>query len=456
MRLFLLLALLLAVPVFASEQPKPNCFVITKIKKTNDSKTRLSFIKRLLPVKEGDTICDLNEEIIQTWENALKCTNLFKRVQIIVVSVGKNKISLEVVLEEKFYWYPVPILDWANRNITEWIEKYQADPRLLIWGLSIYRENFRWNGELLKFMFALGSLKKLEFVYDAPWTFENVGFSFRIGTSVRNFAYLPANHNEYSNTEFVYSPNKPVEHRWYADLVFQRNIGSVHRFSLRAGWRFWKVNKTLVDPYVYIGKDDNVLSIPIFQLSYLYIGSDNMFLPTKGINLFASIVSYNFRPELTSLNLSVMNGITLFPRLTLLSLISGKHFIKEGKPFVLASLYGFGFFQTRGYEFVTIEGQGTATMKNELRYKLWRISIPFVLDPSGKFEIDFYVKPFIDLAYSYGRYIKHKLLHHWLPSTGISLELLIYQINAIEIGFAYTSLSPTPRIFVNMQWLFQW
>ncbi len=435
---------------------KPKCFVITEIKKAGEAKTKLSLIKRLLPVKEGDSICNLNEDVIKIWENALKCTNLFKKVKINVVAVGKNKISLEIALEERFYWYPVPILDWANRNVTEWIEKYQAEPRLLIWGLSIYRENFRWKGELLKFMFALGALKKLEFVYDAPWALENMGFSFRVGTSARLFAYVPTNHKDYAHTEFVYSPNKPIEHRWYTDVGFQRNKGSVHRFSLRAGWRFWKVNKNLIDAYAYLGKNSNILSMPVFQLSYLYVGSDNMFLPTKGINFFVSITSYNFQLELTSIDFSITKGITLFPRLNLLASFSGKHFLQEGKPFVFASLYGFGPLQTRGYEFVTIEGQGTVVIKNELRYKLWQIKIPLAFDPSGRLEIDLYAKPFADLAYSYGRHIKHKLLHHWLPSTGLSLELLIYQINAIEVGFAYNTLSSTPRIFVNMQWLFLW
>ncbi len=416
----------------------------------------MGFIKRLLPIKEGDTVCNISEEIVRTWENALKCTNLFKKVKINVVSVGKNKISLEVALEERFYWYPVPILDWANRNITEWLEKYQSEPRLLIWGLSIYRENFRWNGELLKFMFALGALKKFEFVYDAPWAFENTGFSFRIGHSIRHFAYLPTNHLDYTNTEFIYNPNTPVERRWYIDLVLQKNFASTHRISLKAGWRLWKINQDLIDAYQYLGQHSNKLSLPVFQLSYLYVGSDNLFLPTQGVNLFTSIVSYNLKPELTSLNLSIVKGIKFLPRLTLLSSFSGKHFIKEGKPFIFASLYGFGFLQTRGYEFVTIEGQGTITIKNEMRFKLWQMRIPFALDPSGKFEIDLYAKPFADIAYSYGNHINHKLLHHWLPSTGLSFEALIYQINAIEVGLAYTKFSPTPRIFVNMQWLFLW
>ena len=456
MRIFLLLVIFVGFSDIIGIPTQSKCLVVMSIEKANKSKTKLGFIKRLLPVKEGDTVCGISEETVKTWENALKCTNLFKKVEINVIAVGKNKISLEVALEERFYWYPVPILDWANRNITEWIEKYQANPRLLIWGLSIYRENFRWKGELLKFMFALGVLKKFEFVYDAPWALENLGFSFRMGISMRHFAYLPTNHIDYTNTEFIYNPNAPLEHRWYVDFVLQKNITSVHRFLLKTGWRIWKINSLFIDAYQYLGQNATILSIPVFQVSYLYVGSDNLFLPSQGVNIFSSLVSYALKPELTSLNISFVKGFKLSPRLTLLSSLNSKHFIKEGKPFAFASLYGFGFLQTRGYEFVTIEGQGTITLKNEIRLKLWQIRIPFSLDPSGKFEIDFYAKPFADLAYSYGNHINHKLLHHWLPSAGISLESLIYQINALEVGMAYTKLSPTPRIFVNMQWLFLW
>ena len=165
---------------------RSTCYYVQDIELEGARLTRLQFVMRVLGLRRGDTLCGNLEVLLQERRKRIVQLNLFKDVQLIPIVVGQQRIRLKVVVRERFYWYPVFVLDWADRNITEWIRRFRADPRRLIWGLALYRQHFRGRGELLKFLFASGALKKVEVVYDAPWLSEQWGFNLRLAHSWRH------------------------------------------------------------------------------------------------------------------------------------------------------------------------------------------------------------------------------------------------------------------------------
>jgi outer membrane protein assembly factor BamA len=196
-------------------------------------KTKEQIIRRELTLKDGQTISkpDL-DQAIEADKRRLLNTKLFLTVDASVVELSGTKVDVIYRLSERWYFFPVPIFNLADRNFTEWWVNQNADLTRVEWGLKLRHFNFRGRREVLNLTAQFGYTKLFRFAYAFPYINKNqkLGMSFYGDYSTnKNIAYKTINHRQ----QFLDSESL-LRDRWRAGISFgyRPNFYSIHSFGL--------------------------------------------------------------------------------------------------------------------------------------------------------------------------------------------------------------------------------
>ncbi len=140
---------------------------ISAIHLEGNLKTRDLIIYRELPFQSGDTIqkSDLTG-LLELSKNQLVNLNLFNEVLVTSDSSDLFEMKVHIKLTEKWYLWPIPTLEYADRNVNQWYS-FKLNPERLNYGLY----NFRYNA------FGLNHTFKLALIHGYT---RNYGFEYRI------------------------------------------------------------------------------------------------------------------------------------------------------------------------------------------------------------------------------------------------------------------------------------
>ena len=114
-----------------------------------NKQTKDFVILREIPLKEGDVLTheELEFNLQQAYSN-LKNTSLFNFIKIECHITNKQLATIIFDLEERWYIWPNPILDYSDRNLSTFLKNKRWDR--LNYGLYLRIENFRGRNELVK------------------------------------------------------------------------------------------------------------------------------------------------------------------------------------------------------------------------------------------------------------------------------------------------------------------
>ena len=142
-----LLFLFLFFELFGVSYSQENGILIVKeFKIIGNKTTKENIIFREIPFKINDTI-EKNrlDEILERTKSNLFNTSLFNFVTVEPVYFDENTISIYITVEERWYWWPIPIFDIEETNLnTWWLNK---DFNRVNYGLFLAKENFRGRKE---------------------------------------------------------------------------------------------------------------------------------------------------------------------------------------------------------------------------------------------------------------------------------------------------------------------
>ena len=131
--------------------------------------TRDRIILRELSVNAGDLIySDDLPAILDRDRKRLINTRLFNSVNIRVLELEEDQWDLLIDMKERWYTFPSPIFDLADRNFNEWWQTYNHDFRRVNYGLRLYQFNMRGRNETLRFVAQFGFQRKFELSYRIP------------------------------------------------------------------------------------------------------------------------------------------------------------------------------------------------------------------------------------------------------------------------------------------------
>ena len=129
--------------------------------------TRKNIILRELVFAPGDTIekMELLPDFKRSRQNLLNLS-LFNFVYLDARHYPGNEIDVIITVQERWYIWPVPILEYADRNLSSFLEN--RDWNRINYGMWLKWNNFRGRNEMLAGKIRLGYKEQYALEYSKP------------------------------------------------------------------------------------------------------------------------------------------------------------------------------------------------------------------------------------------------------------------------------------------------
>lgn len=337
-----------------------------------NTRTKEEIILREVPFKTGDTIRESQrKDVFTLTENSIFNTGLFISVSVRTDDKAAKSRAIIIIVRERWYTYPIPIIELADRNFNEWWEQRGRDLSRLNFGIFLIQRNMRGRNETLKLKLQAGFTKKAELFYRIPYLNKNKNSGLQLGISYilsRDVAYTLEDHRlVYLETE------KNTLTRFSAGGTYSRRHGLYNTSFAGITWNFNKVTDTVskVNPN-FLGNEFQ--RYPAIFYRYESDHRDISYYPLNGFHWFigTSITGVGFLgdPDILEIN----GGFSFFKsfrkNLFIANAISGKVSLPKEQPFFNIHGLGYGNELVRGYELYVIQGQHYALTKNSFKYRI--------------------------------------------------------------------------------------
>lgn len=348
--------------------------IVSGITVLDNKVTKESIIIRELTLSVGDTISvnQIEEHLNRSASNVYN-TRLFNFVEVIPNEVDGRYIEFIVKVVERWYIWPLVILDFADPNFNTWWQT--KDFSRLNYGLGAYHTNFRGRKESLGFLVQLGYSKRFRVTYEIPFITkkQNLGIGF-------SYSFT-------QNDQITYATNNNI--RLFLDgtdgRLQQQQVGKVN-----LSWRNDLYNKHDFEVrYTDVRVDDTLLTVAAdyfspntskanyFSIVYNYAHDkrDNAAYPLTGYALGATVVKSGLGTGIES-GVNVTYGILnarwhwhLGGKFYSALGLRGRATLQGEIPYYIQ--HGFGYRQyVRGYELYIVDGQHYLLGKGNLKFQL--------------------------------------------------------------------------------------
>jgi len=258
--------------------------VINDIHIQGNKVTREHVILREIIFSVGDTVLkmDLLPFLQRSKDNLLNLA-LFNFVHFGVTHLGENRIDVDLEVIERWYIWPVPILEYADRNFSTFIKNRDWDK--INYGIWLKWSNFTGRNDLLTGKIRLGYIKEYALSYSYP----NLGKSQQHGVSAG------FNMNQQNEVYIATRHNKPVEYR-PLEKPAQVRLNSFAKYTYRR--KYFTTHSLELQYYDYQVTD----SVAIVNPNYLGTGNERL-------NYF--VVTYNFNHDLRDSKVYPLEGFNV-------------------------------------------------------------------------------------------------------------------------------------------------
>ena len=176
--------------------------VIADILIQGNQVTKDPIVLRELVFGVGDTI--LKMELLTAFqkskENLLNLA-IFNFVYFDATHIPGNHITVHVTVTERWYIWPVPILEYAERNFNEFIKNREWDK--INYGAFLKWKNFRGRNELLTGQIRLGYIQDYSLGYTVP----------NLGKKQQHLVATGFNMKQQNEVYIATVNNRPVEYK---------------------------------------------------------------------------------------------------------------------------------------------------------------------------------------------------------------------------------------------------
>ncbi|MBL4669614.1 MAG: hypothetical protein JKY30_10175 [Flavobacteriales bacterium] len=434
--------------VFAQDNSN-KLLVVKEFKIIGNKTTRENIIVREASVGIGDTIAadKLDKELQKTKSNLFN-TSLFNFVTVEPVYFDSTHISIYITVEERWYWWPIPVFDIEETNFnTWWLDK---DFDRVNYGLFLAKENFRGRKETLMFLAQGGYTEKVGFKYEVPY----INKKKTAGLNVR-FAYGRNHEITYGTTnntrDFYRSENKYVKKEINSSLGYEYRPKLYNKHALNLGYTSLDVADSVVLLNLnYLSGVKSSMQFLTLQYKVKRDKRDNKNYPIKG-----SYYDFGIRKDGLSLfdkNLNKLHITThlkkfwqLSNRIYFASSLRGKYTLKEG-PYFLYNGLGYGNDLVRGYEFYVINGEHYGVAKIQIRYALLKNKIfnvkAIAAKKFNKIPLAIYMGSYFDAGYvdskinSSTNFLSNTILY----GGGVSVDFVSYYDLVLRVEYSVNKL----------------
>lgn len=431
-------------------------YTIGTIKIIGNKKTKAAIILRELSLQTHDTIIgrNLTRELEQSRKNILN-TSLFNYTSINFVE-NQNYIDLYIFVEERWYFFPFPILEIDDTNFNTWWKT--KDFSRINYGIYTTLQNVRGRNETAKLTLQLGYEEKVRLSYSFPYInkAKNLGLGASFSYSRKHqIPYLSFDNErlQYRDEEEYAFQNK------HAGIDFQYRGRIFNRHTINLSYNQVAVSDTIhqLNPR-YL--DGNKSRTEYFSIAYYFTRDrrDSRSYPLEGHYLSVDIRKYGL--GILNKNLDFINSgfqfrkyFKLSERFTAAASVASAFSFSKNTPYFLEN--GLGYRGgVRGYEYYIVDGQNIGISKLQLRYNIFRPRIyrmSFIpLEKFSKMHFSIYSSIFTDFGYVEDKvgYPQNKLANDILFGSGISFDFVTYYDMVLRTEFSVNKLGES-GIFIH-------
>lgn len=427
-------------------------YYIDTIEIEGNKKTKRKIILREFMKKQGDTVnADRLPHITLRSQQNIFNTGLFVFDTVYYEKTDSNRIKLHTHIRERWYIWPVPILEIQDRNFNTWWQT--KDLFRINYGMVIDHENFTGRKDKFSIVVQRGYAEKYGIAYRNPYINQKQTIGFRT-----SFFYKQNNEAQYNTLK-----NQPLFYRDYKKHIlkiiegklsfsYRRKIFDSH--TLEIAYNYWHLEDTLLKLNSFIFEQtQNNLQYFYLYYSYVFNNTDIHYYPLKGWVAGISITKNGLGiKDVDNVdNFFVYGNLKKFtPFTNWLNMANGIYakWTDDRKiPYFFNRSIGYGNNNVRGYEYYIIDGQRYIMTKNSLRFRLIK---PYVfnlkwlkIEQFNTIPFYSYFNIFFDAAYVEDKfYYQNNFLNNkWIYGYGIGLDFISYYDLVFRVEFAINDLN---------------
>ncbi|NQV01046.1 MAG: hypothetical protein HQ542_00230 [Bacteroidia bacterium] len=421
--------------------------------------TRPKIILRELRFRAGDTLTAQSfPAALQRSRDNVFNTALFNVVELDTVRLSSGPTHMEVTVKmiERWYIWPIPFIEFPNRNINAWLES--VDFRKLTYGLNFKFFNARGRNETLTLLIHLGFNQQYGFTYQTPYLNKKQTWGFGFGGYYsRNRSLITGNTGNKSN--YLDTADGNLQHRahGFVEGYFRPNLYSYH--TLAIGYDYYYFTDTLLKIPGYVTDSTNDQSFFTLYYKYKLDYRDVRYYPLKGYYFDLELTKQGFAAEPVNL-FSIQTTFRKYWKFTerwyLAAGATAKWSWPEDQPFFLQHGIGYGRDIIRGFEYFTINGSWFGLVKTNLKFALIKPRIgriSFIRTPKfGVIPYSLFLNLFVDAGYVNNLVAMVKqnnpLVNTFLAGYGLSIDFVTYYDIVLDLNFAMNSLGE-PGIYIH-------
>jgi outer membrane protein assembly factor BamA len=424
--------------------------LVHSINIAGNKRTKEYIILREIQIKPGDSvkISTLNIELQKARQQVYNIS-LFNEVKIEVDLTASNDIDINFTVKERWYIFPIPKFQLVDRNINEWIQKYDADLDRVVYGGKFTHYNLTGRRDQLRLILLNGFTRTISLSYSQPFSNKALtnGFSFTAGL-IENREYIYK--IGYDNKPLLFNNGAFSRKNIFigAGFTIRKNILYSHAFNIT--YNYLQVTDSLLNvaynPYYLkgTGTERNYTDI---SYTWQYINANNVKYPLKGetasfkalkrglgltggLNMFFVDANFNKYWDLHKTWYASIN-------------LSGKTTLPFNQPYINQRAMGYGENYLRGLELYVVDGVAFGMIRSTLKKKLFTINfpLPFKSKKYPTIPFTFFAKTYADLGYTYNKKaFETNLNNKLLYSGGFGIDVLtFYDIN-LRIEYSFNQL----------------
>lgn len=433
---------------------------VSSISFSGNTTTKNYIIFRELTFKQGDTI--IVEQLTQKFEQSrlnLLNTSLFNFVTInhSFIDSLKQKVDVQITLQERWYIWPKPVLEITDRNFNSWWA-YQDFSRIN-YGLGVGWQNFTGRMDLVSFMAQLGKSTEFSISYFNPFLDNRKKWGAGLSFLHNNNSEIGVK-TENDKLVYMYTGEKLINSNVVeVQLSFQNNTFISNQLILGMYNSHFQDTVILVNPYFsYSGAN----SLTYFNLYYKlkFDFRDIRYYPLKGwysdLEINKSGFGLSFEKPVNIAWIKTTSRVFLpisrhwYSGASIMAKISSRAY----QPYFFLKGLGYGREFVRGYQYNVVDGQHFLVAKTTLKYalipekeiRMKRIDLP----KFTHLHYAVYLTLFADAGYVWNSqsYDKNVLPETWLTSLGAGMDVVTYYDKVVR--FEYTmNKSGKSGIFIH-------
>jgi outer membrane protein assembly factor BamA len=378
--------------------------VIDSIRMAGNETTKEKVLLFELNVAPGDTVAvDELEQRLEENRRRLFNLRLFHEVSY-TYTCDEGRVSVVYTMQERWYFYPLPVFYLADRNFNAWLEK--RDWSRVDYGVNLIRRNFRGRNEDVRMRVQRGFNKRLELVYRVPYISRKHKLGFDLGVS--DYRSQVVDYRTLNNRQrfFEQEQGMPIKRTALTSgLIHRQNV------QRQEGLRVSYFQEVVSDSVLLLNPDyfdENVQERQYMRVELTkVINLRNSFVYPLTGSYFEAIVAQTFfmagtGAPITTLRAKYVDYLRLSDKFYYS--VGGEAQARLSKRHAYADNVALGFRSlVRGYELNVVGGQHFGLFKQGLTRELFQVDgihLKFIRSPKfNKIPLALYANAFTDAGY---------------------------------------------------------